>query len=160
VKFFFFLKTKYPFWRSSANPILKFHSPNQSQKTNLASAVGGIWPAGSWMVGVVGGGPRVEFGGRRRRILSCFHGWASPMVAGGLEEKEKLGSGRHSMSITWWSTKLRRHWMVWPAVAMVVVAGGCGEGKIVRERERRGGGRFGREGENESEKPKTKGMPL
>ncbi|KAE8056282.1 hypothetical protein FH972_013068 [Carpinus fangiana] len=94
------------------------------------------------MVGIVGGGLRVEFGGRHLRILSCFHGWASPMVAGGLGEREKLGSGRRSMSIMWWSTELRRHWMVLPAVAMVVAAGGCGEGKIVRER----GGRFGRGG--------------
>jgi hypothetical protein len=113
--------------------------------------VGGVWPAGSWMVGVVGGGRQVEFGGRCRRILSCFRGWVLPMVAGGLGEREKLGSGRRSMSITWLSTELRRHWMVWPVVA----AGGCREGKIVRERERDLG-----EGENESVKPKTKGMPL
>jgi hypothetical protein len=44
------------------------------------------------------------------------------MVAGGLGEREKLGSGRRSMSITWWSTEFRRHWMVWPAVAIVVAA--------------------------------------
>jgi hypothetical protein len=83
------------------------------------------------MVGVIGGGPRVEFDRRRRRILSCFHGWASPMVAGGLREREKLGSGRRSMSIMWWSMELRRHWMVWPAVAMVVAANSCDKGKIV-----------------------------
>jgi hypothetical protein len=34
-------------------------------------------------VGVVGGDPRVAFGGRRRRILSCVRGWASPMVVRG-----------------------------------------------------------------------------
>jgi hypothetical protein len=90
------------------------------------------------MVGVVGGGPRVEFGGRCHRILSCFCGWASPMVASGLGEREKLGLSRRSMSITWWSTELRRHWMVWLPVGMVVAASGCGEGKIVREREGEG----------------------
>jgi hypothetical protein len=35
------------------------------------------------LVGAVGGDPRVAFGGRRRRILSCVRGWASPMVVRG-----------------------------------------------------------------------------
>jgi hypothetical protein len=46
----------------------------------------GWWPVGgsrSDLVGVVGGDPRVAFGGRRRRILSCVRGWASPMVVRG-----------------------------------------------------------------------------
>jgi hypothetical protein len=46
----------------------------------------GWWPVGgsrSYLVGVVGGDPWVAFGGRRRRILSCVRGWASPMVVRG-----------------------------------------------------------------------------
>ena len=35
------------------------------------------------LVGVVGRDPRVAFSGRRRWILSCVRGWASPMVMWG-----------------------------------------------------------------------------
>jgi hypothetical protein len=35
------------------------------------------------LVGVVDGDPQVAFRGGRRRILSCVHGWASPMVVRG-----------------------------------------------------------------------------
>jgi hypothetical protein len=37
-------------------------------------------------------------------------------VAGRLGERKKLGSGRRSISITWWLVAFRSHWMVWPAV--------------------------------------------
>jgi hypothetical protein len=64
----------------------------------------GWWPVGgsrSDLVGVVGGDPRMAFGGRRRRILSCVHEWASPMWCGvpfaAGTEREVSGSGCRSL---------------------------------------------------------------